>query len=53
MNAAWGVLVVIIFIVMTSIWWSKPSTCRDGYIPSYVGFVGWRCVPGYRPEPSN
>jgi hypothetical protein len=27
----------------------KPG-CREGYVPVFVVFSGWRCFPGYKPQ---
>lgn len=48
LSSAWVVTVIAIIVFSVGCYFNKPA-CGDGYVPMFVIFDGWNCVPGYKP----
>lgn len=51
-NSILKAIVLVVFLIIGigfAAIWTRP-TCREGFIPTVIGYAGWSCVPGYKPE---
>jgi hypothetical protein len=47
--SGWAISAITVLILMGYVFVMKPTSCRAGFVPTFVLFDGWVCAPGYKP----
>lgn len=48
-RAQWLIFVIVMLAMVSCVSLTKPTNCRDGFVPTFVPFDGWACTAGYKP----